>query len=190
MRNDPERWMPMACPEYEDRIMEMHEGTLPIADRRAVEDHMAACEACGRFAQRLRELDVAMTATHSAPGLSSDFKARLLQRIDLEAPAMSAEAIAARKREMEAEFKAVMARLPHRVWLARLPLLLDILGLISLTLIAWGLLRSMSESRSILESLGPLMAKVTTGSMAWIWAVVSLLIGLVWTLKRRFMIRL
>jgi anti-sigma factor RsiW len=180
----------MACPEYEDRILEMQEGTLPISDRFAVEEHLAACDGCRRFAQRLSELDAALAAAHSMPGLSVDFKARLMQRIDRDAPRLSAEAIEARKREIEAEYHTIMAGLPHRVWLGRLPLLLDALGLISTALIAWSILRSMPESRSILESLGPLMARVTTDSMAWIWAAASRCVGLLWIIRRRPVIRL
>ncbi len=103
--------MLMACPEYQDRIMEMQEGTLPIADRSAVEEHWMVCEACHELAKRLGELDAALAAAHSGPGLSVDFKARLMQRIDRESPRLSPSAIEARKREMEAEFDAVMAGL-------------------------------------------------------------------------------
>ena len=180
----------MACPEYQDRIMEMQEGTLSSSGRRAVEEHLAACRDCRGFAQRFGELDAALAAAHSAPGLSVDIKTRLLRRIDLEAPRLSAEAIEARKREMEAEFDAIVAGLARRIWLARLPLLLDALGLISTVLIAWRILRSMLELRSILESLGPLMARVTTDSMAWIWAAASLCVGLLWIIRRRPVIRL
>ncbi len=113
-----------------------------------------------------------------------------MKRIEQETPRLSREAIEARRQEMEAECKAVMAHLSHRVWLARLPLLLDVLGLISLTFAVWGILRSMPESRSILEGLGPLTARVGTDSMAWIWTVICLLIGLVCVFKPRPVIRL
>jgi anti-sigma factor RsiW len=176
----------MACPEYEDRIMEMQEGTLPVADRRAVEDHMAACEACGRFAQRLRELDVAMTATHSAPGLSADFKARLLQRIDLEAPGLSIEAIEARKQEMESEFATIMASLPRRVWRANLPVLLDVLGSVSVAILVVLVLRSALGRMPSLEAVGGLLVRCTTGYLAWIWAIVGVATGLLLAFGRRF----
>ena len=180
----------MACPEYEDRILEMQEGTLPIADRRGVEEHMATCAACRGFSQRLDELDAVMTTVSRMPGLSPEFKTRLLRRIDLEAPGLSTEAIEARKRELALEFAATMAGLQRRVWRARLPLLLDVLGLIAMALIAVRILRSITGPLPSLEAIGRLMVKVTTGYMAWIWAAISLGIVLVWASRRRLIPRL
>jgi anti-sigma factor RsiW len=175
----------MACPEYENRITEMQEGTLPIADRRGVEEHVAACVACRRFLQRLNELDAVMTTVSRTPGPSPDFKARLLRRIDLEAPGLSAEAIEARKRELAFEFAATMAGLQRRVWRAHLPLLLDILGLITMALIAVRILRSITGPLPSLQAIGHLMVKVTTGYLAWAWAMAGVTAGLLWAFGRR-----
>jgi hypothetical protein len=161
----------MVCPDYLDRIMELQEATLPARDRQAVEDHLRGCEPCRRFAQRLEQLDTAMTASCSAPGLSADFKARLMQRLDLEAVVPSKEAIDARKRDLEAEYRTTMAGLARTVWRAHLPLLLDVLGLVAMAGIAVLVLRSALGGRVSVEAVVGLMIKASTGTLAWAWAV-------------------
>lgn len=168
----------MACPEYEDRIMERQEGMLPFANRRDVEDHLTVCEVCRRFSQRLQGLDVAMTAAYRTAGLSANFKTRLLRRIDLEAPCLSREAIEARKRELETEFATIMAGLPRMAWRVNLPVFLDVLGSASVAILAVLVLRTALSRMPSLETVVNLLVQCTTGYLAWAWAMAGVATGL------------
>jgi anti-sigma factor RsiW len=179
----------MACREYEDRIMEMQEGTLPVADRGAVEDHMAACEACRRYSQRLQGLDDAMTAVCRIADLAPDFKARLMQRIDLESAHRPVLTLQARKDQAEHEYITMMADLLHTVRRSTLFWLLDVVGLITVTIIAVFGLRSILGPLPSPDVIGRLVVQCTTGYLVWVWAVACLAAGLGIAFGRQFLAR-
>ena len=190
MHDDLRKWMPMACPEYEARILELQDGILPADDRRVVEDHMAVCKACLRFAEGLKQLDSELAAVCRAASLSPQFKARLMQRIDQEVTPMSAKALAARKDELESEFQATMANLMQTVWRTNLPSLLDALGLATVAVIAVFVVRSVLGQMPSLEAVCALMTKGTYGPAALALASAGLAAGVVLTVGRRFLGRI
>ena len=168
----------MACPDYEDRIMDLQEGTLPAGDRRAVEDHVAACMACRRFAERLQELDRAMGAASPAAGVSADFKVRLMQRMDLEAAQRPALALRARQDQAEREYLTMMADSLRMAWRSSLLCVLDAVGLAAVAGIAVLVLRPVLGTLPPLEAIGGLIVKSTAGYLAWVWAAAGIAAGL------------
>jgi anti-sigma factor RsiW len=105
----------MACEQFESQILDYLENQLPPADRSLVEQHLAGCSRCKAFARELRRLDTALAGSLKAPVLSSSFSGRLRERIRTEAPAPLPEARRAeRKRQLEAEFEAGLARFRHQ----------------------------------------------------------------------------
>jgi anti-sigma factor RsiW len=101
----------MSCQEIENRILDYQENQLPPAQREEVETHLAGCAGCRAFVRRLQQLDAALSASVKVPALSADFDCRLRERIQA-APAVLSEAQRAeRKRQLQAEFEAGMARI-------------------------------------------------------------------------------
>ena len=109
----------MACKTLEIRILEYVEGTLPPAERAAVESHLAQCAPCLAFARQLREIDAALTAEIKAPRLSGEFNERLRQRIQAEAPPLSDRERQERRRALQVEFEA--SRSVLRKWALGIP---------------------------------------------------------------------
>jgi hypothetical protein len=177
--------MHMACREYEDRILEMHAGGLPLEDRRTVEAHLAACSACRRFAEGLKALDTSLAEAGRAVAVSPDFKARLMERIDLEPCGLSAEAIAARRRDLEAQFDKAMAGLLRAAWRRNVPLLLAVLGFISVAFIAVKVTASALGGVSWLEAIDYLAGRCTSGPLIWAWAAAAVAAGLTFAYGRR-----
>jgi len=101
----------MSCQEIENRIPDYQENQLSPAQREEVETHLARCANCRLFARHLRELDAALSSSVKTPALSADFDRRLQERIRAESTAMSEPRRAERKRQLQAEFEAGMARI-------------------------------------------------------------------------------
>ncbi|HEV2436816.1 MAG TPA: zf-HC2 domain-containing protein [Verrucomicrobiae bacterium] len=101
----------MKCEEIENRILDHQENRWSPAQRGEVEKHLAGCPGCRVFARQLQQLDAALSAGVRVPALSADFDRRLRERIQV-APAVLSEAERAqRKRQLQAEFEAGMARI-------------------------------------------------------------------------------
>jgi len=101
----------MSCQEIENTILDYQDNQLSPARRQAVETHLARCAGCQAFVRHLQRLDAALSRGFKAPALSADFDRRLWERIQTAPPALSADQRAERKRQMQAEFDAGMARL-------------------------------------------------------------------------------
>jgi anti-sigma factor RsiW len=101
----------MVCKTFEIRILEYVDGTLPAAERAAIESHLAQCAPCQAFARQLRELDTVLASGLKAPALSGEFSLRLRQRIQSAAPEFSEEERWKRKQRLEAEFAAGLVSL-------------------------------------------------------------------------------
>jgi anti-sigma factor RsiW len=97
--------------EIENRILDYRENLLSPAQRQEVENHLAGCAACRIFAQQLHQLDAALLAAVKVPGLSADFDRRLRERIEGEPVVLPEAQRAERKRQLQAEFGAGMARI-------------------------------------------------------------------------------
>jgi anti-sigma factor RsiW len=74
----------MACPEFEDLIMDYCEGAASPADSALLEAHIAACSACRAWLGEQRELDLRLAKSLAAPSLSPEFAGRLAARIAAE----------------------------------------------------------------------------------------------------------
>src|SRR5450432_3263380 len=100
----------MACEEFENQISDYLENQLPPADRARVAAHLAGCADCRAFAQQLEQLDAQLLRAVKTRALSADFKARLQQRVQMTVVLSEAER-AERKRQLQAEYEAGLARL-------------------------------------------------------------------------------
>lgn len=67
----------MACPEFEDLILDYCEGAASPADRALLESHVAACDGCRAFLAGQQELDVRLAESLVPPELSPAFASRL-----------------------------------------------------------------------------------------------------------------
>jgi anti-sigma factor RsiW len=103
----------MLCEEIENRILDFQENQLSAAQRAEVESHLAGCANCRLLAQRLHRLDATLRANVKVPALSADFEQRLWERVEAAPSALSEAQRAERKRQLEAEFEAGVARLHH-----------------------------------------------------------------------------
>ncbi|GEM_PF-1451137 len=184
--DDYEEWTVMACTEYENRILEWQESALPAAERRAVEEHLAACAGCRQFAEELKHLDAALARTLQAPRLPAQFKSRLLQRVDADRPAVAQETITSRKQQVESEFQAFIAGLRQRVWRANFAKFLDGLGIAGLVLVGFALARPLwQQAPDLMASLPAAVAKNPTQLLLWASTAASLLVGVLFAGRRQ-----
>lgn len=100
----------MACVEFEDLLPGYLEKQLPPKAQSRVAAHLAQCVACREFARQLEQLDAALARGVKAPALPPDFSARLRQRIQT-VPVWSEAELAERRRRLQAEYEAGLARL-------------------------------------------------------------------------------
>lgn len=101
----------MSCEEIENRIVDYQENQLSSAQREEVETHLAGCAGCQLFARQLQQLDATLSASVKVPALSADFDRRIRERIQAVPTALSEAERAERKRQLQAEFEAGMARI-------------------------------------------------------------------------------
>ena len=101
----------MLCEEIENRILDYQENQLSAAQRAEVETHLAGCPACREFARQLQQLDAALAARVKIPALSAGFDRQVRERIQAAPAALSEAQRAERKRQLQAEFEAGMARI-------------------------------------------------------------------------------
>jgi anti-sigma factor RsiW len=101
----------MSCEEIENRILDYQENQLPPEQRQEVEIHLAGCAACRQFARQLQQLDAALLAGVKMPVLSAGFDRRLQERIQTAPSVLSEAQRVERKRQLQAEFEAGMARI-------------------------------------------------------------------------------
>ena len=133
----------MPCEEFDNRILEFLENQLPPAERATVETHLAGCARCRMLARQLQQIDAALTQGIKLPMLPRSFTARLQQRIQTEATLLSETHRADRKRQMQAEFEAELARLRRQLISSVNPI--NTLGYAVLVALAgWLILRLMS----------------------------------------------
>ena len=74
----------MACPEFEDLILDYCEAAASSADRALLEAHIAVCPACRSSLAQQQELDLRLAKSLAAPSLSPAFGPRLAARIAAE----------------------------------------------------------------------------------------------------------
>jgi anti-sigma factor RsiW len=109
----------MACPEFEDLILDYSEGAASPADCVLLESHIAACLDCRAHLAQQRELDLRLTKSLVRPALSPAFYAKLAARI------------------------AVERRAPQFVWIPRT---LDAVGALSLATAAGYLIQQLPHA--------------------------------------------
>ena len=101
----------MTCEEFENQIPDYLENQLLPADRARVAAHLAGCANCRAFARQLEQLDAELLRKVKAPALPASFKVRLQQRIQTETVVLPEAQRAERKRQLQAEYEAGLARL-------------------------------------------------------------------------------
>jgi anti-sigma factor RsiW len=74
----------MACPEFEDLILDYCEAAASSADRALLESHVAVCQACRDCLAQQQELDQRLAKSLAAPSLSPAFAPGLAARIAAE----------------------------------------------------------------------------------------------------------
>ena len=74
----------MACPEFEDLILDYCEGASSPADSVLLESHIAACLPCREYLAQQQELDLRLAKSLPRPALSASFAANLTARIAVE----------------------------------------------------------------------------------------------------------
>jgi anti-sigma factor RsiW len=109
----------MACPEFENLILDYCEGAASLADSALLEAHIEACGDCRAELAGQQELDLRLAKSFVRPALSAAFAGRLAARI------------------------AVERRAPQFVWLPRI---LDGIGYLSLASAAGYLLQQLPHS--------------------------------------------
>ncbi len=100
----------MACVEFENLIPDYLEKQLPPEAQSRVAAHLAQCAHCREFARQIEQIDAALACGVKAPELPPDFRARLRQRIQ-SVPVWSEAELAERRRRLQAEYEAGLARL-------------------------------------------------------------------------------
>jgi anti-sigma factor RsiW len=71
----------MACPEFEDLILDYCEAAAPPADSALLEAHVAGCAGCRGYLAAQQELDLRLSKAITRPALSPAFARRLAARI-------------------------------------------------------------------------------------------------------------
>jgi len=107
----------MQC-EREIEVLELLDGQLPDAARSAVQAHLAACPRCAALAREWTALDRALARHIQPPALSAAFDARLRERIRAERALLTEDQRARRRREIEAQYQAELARMRTETRLA------------------------------------------------------------------------
>lgn len=166
----------MACKEFENRILEYLENQLPLAERPVVETHLAACTGCQAVARQLQQIDAALTKGIKQPTLPSDFSVRLRQRIQTGTLLLPETPLVERKRQLQAEFEAGLARLRRKS--LNLTSLLDILGWAVLAACAGGLIWKLTPAWTNLAAQHGLDCVDQNLAFSWIISAGFILIGL------------
>ena len=71
----------MACPEFEDLILDYCEAAASPADSALLESHVAGCPACRSSLAQQQELELRLAKSLTQPALSPAFAPRLAARI-------------------------------------------------------------------------------------------------------------
>jgi anti-sigma factor RsiW len=74
----------MACPEFEDLILDYCEGAASPADSALLQSHIAACSGCRAHLAQQQELELRLAESLPRPALSPQFAAHLAARIAAE----------------------------------------------------------------------------------------------------------
>lgn len=127
----------MACPEFEDLILDYSEGAASVTDSALLEAHIAACTDCRASLAAQQELDLRLAKSLLQPALSPNFASQLAARIAVE-----------------------QRKPPFR----RLPRVLDAIGYLSIATAAGCLLQQLPQSGAWIGTAA-LAASITFG--AW-----------------------
>ena len=109
----------MACPEFEDLMLDYSEGATSAADSALLETHIAACPDCRAYLAAQQELDLRLARSMAQPVLSPNFATQLAARIAVE--------------QRKPQFR-------------RLPRILDAIGYLSIATAAGYLLQQLPQS--------------------------------------------
>lgn len=174
--NDPTLIGP--CADYEHDLVELHDGALPPDRAGAVRLHVEHCARCRDWAQAFAALDAGLAATLPKVELSTDFEARLQDRLAaLSRPAARGDR--AVTLELEREHDALLATLRRG---ARRNALLGAIG--SATVAACAFI----TARDLLREMNGVLATVPGGTEPWmVFGAVGVAVaiaGLAWAAVR------
>src|SRR5690348_1305363 len=71
----------MNCKHAQQALLESLDSRIPAELAQAMNNHVRSCEACRRFAEQQRALDVRLTAVMPVVSLSSGFRSSLRARL-------------------------------------------------------------------------------------------------------------
>ena len=172
----------MSCEEIENKILDYQENQLSSVQRKAVEVHLASCAGCRTFARQLQQLDAAFSARIIIPVLSTGFNRRLRERIQTTTAALSEAQRAERKRQLQDEFDAGLARI-RRGSFAMSSLLKHLLWPVLAMVAGW--LVWCLTSQIIAHLNAPSLGGLTPNLFPWLAASAAyLVIGLVGPFRR------
>ncbi len=164
----------MACKQFENQILDYLENQLATAERTKVAAHLAGCAECRAFAEQLERLDAQLTHAIKSPTLSSAFDAKLRQR--LKNTVLPEAEIAERKRRLQTEYEAGLARLDPFAFLSRK--LIESLSYTALLAIAgWLAWSFLPQLTAFLTTPEVRIANLSVPT-SWIVSAVFVLIGL------------
>jgi anti-sigma factor RsiW len=150
----------MCCDSFAEQILTYEANLLPAPERETVERHLALCPECRNFFEQLRALDSTLARGVNVPALSPQFSERLRQRIQEQgALPLQASVVAERRRQLEIEYEAGLARLRHSGF--RMNPLLAGLGYATLVALAAWLLNQ--YALPALAASFDMLGSVTTG---------------------------
>jgi len=72
----------MNCEQVRQTLLDSLDGPITAELRLLIENHIATCEACRRFAEVQRTIDVRLTAAVPVASLSSGFRRSLQQKLN------------------------------------------------------------------------------------------------------------
>jgi anti-sigma factor RsiW len=101
----------MLCEMIENKILDYQDNQLSADQRAEVETHLAGCPACRELARQLQQLDAALSTRVKIPALSAGFDRQLREQIQSTPADLSDAQRAERRRQLQAEFEAGMARI-------------------------------------------------------------------------------
>jgi anti-sigma factor RsiW len=71
----------MNCEQVRQTVLESFDGPIRAEFRLAMDDHLATCDACRRFAEVQRMIDARLTEALPPPSLSAGFRRSLQQKL-------------------------------------------------------------------------------------------------------------
>jgi hypothetical protein len=116
----------MHLTEDDSQFQDYLDGRLPAPEAQLIQAHLEGCRGCRALVEEWQKLDLELSHHLPHPALSSEFYARLHDRIELDPLAPSSETD--KKRRIENQYDAVWKALRKSFFRGQFPALLDGVG--------------------------------------------------------------